>query len=486
MTVPMPEPTYEPEQAFEFSYEEVVPLRRSERGAALTPSEVPQSREAEEAVIGAVFINAEVYFDLAQFLLPEDFHIHRLRFVWDAFVNLSLRRAPIDLLTVSEELERVGKLSEIGGSAYLTSLINQVPSSLNAEYYGRIVEEKSIQRKMINHANQVAQLGYDNTLGMDARLAKFDALVDAGQRNTSPKVNTAVTAYAAADTVRAMIGNPGNMAIQSLIPALDRAFGGFTKDEVFTLVGDSSIGKSTLFQQIGEQIARLQRRTLYFQYESSEAAMVMKRVFANANVPIKKLRGNTLTAAEKATLENQLDAYQVLQQDGFLMFDTQARNISQIRRSVRANQPDLVVVDNLAEMEIEKSYGNRTQDLLLNMTALKRMTHDFHPATVVIHNINAEESSNLWPGANQNINSGKRKKKATVNAPPNINSVAWAKDIKNKTDILAFLIPDIAADLSADVVPLCLWIMKDRSGDRLTLINLWFDRKGQWFYDFKP
>src|SRR5512134_19600 len=108
--------------------------------SAPAASVVPHSREAEEAVVGAVFINPEVYYDVAQFLSADDFYIHRLRWIWDSFTSLHEQRIPFDLLTVANELDKRGQLNEIGGPAYLTSLINQVPSSLNAESYGRIVE----------------------------------------------------------------------------------------------------------------------------------------------------------------------------------------------------------------------------------------------------------------------------------------------------------------------------------------------------------
>src|SRR5512139_1615248 len=93
----------------------------------------PHNREAEEAVIGAVLINPEVYYDLAQFLQPEDFYIHRLRWIWEAFTHLHERRVPFDLLTVTEELGSQGQLEETGGAAFLTALLNQVPTTLHAE-----------------------------------------------------------------------------------------------------------------------------------------------------------------------------------------------------------------------------------------------------------------------------------------------------------------------------------------------------------------
>ena len=91
--------------------------------APATSTAVPHSREAEEAVVGAVFINPEVYYDVAQFLNADDFYIHRHKWIWEAFTRLHEQRIPIDLLTVSDELDRRGQLSEVGGPAYLTSLV---------------------------------------------------------------------------------------------------------------------------------------------------------------------------------------------------------------------------------------------------------------------------------------------------------------------------------------------------------------------------
>src|SRR5574340_1746852 len=91
---------------------------------------VPHNRESEEAVVGAVLINPEAYYDVAQFLKADDFYIHRHRWIWEAYTRLHESRTPIDLLTVTEEIDRVGQLEEIGGPAFLTSLVNQGPTWL--------------------------------------------------------------------------------------------------------------------------------------------------------------------------------------------------------------------------------------------------------------------------------------------------------------------------------------------------------------------
>ena len=144
--------------------------------ATPSPTAVPHSREAEEAVVGAVLINPEVYYDVAQFLQADDFYIHRHRWIWEAFASLHEQRIPVDLLTLGEELDRKGQLAEIGGPAYLTTLVNQVPTSLNAESYGHIVESHSIRRKMITRCQ------LDRFAGLQTRTATVDNVMDEAEK----------------------------------------------------------------------------------------------------------------------------------------------------------------------------------------------------------------------------------------------------------------------------------------------------------------
>src|SRR4030043_743562 len=104
------------------------PPEESTAPSAAIPG-IPHSREAEEAVVGAVLINPEVYYDVAQFLQADDFYIHRHRWIWEAFTSLHEQRIPVDLLTLSEELERKGQLTEIGGGALPTGVVHQGPPS---------------------------------------------------------------------------------------------------------------------------------------------------------------------------------------------------------------------------------------------------------------------------------------------------------------------------------------------------------------------
>ena len=115
----------------------------------------PNSREAEEAVLGSVLINPDSYFEISQVIKPEDFYIIRNQWIWRAYMRLHDHKVPIDILTVSEDLEEQGQLGEIGGQAYLLALVNQTPTSLHAEAYAHIVEQTAIRRRMLAAANEI-------------------------------------------------------------------------------------------------------------------------------------------------------------------------------------------------------------------------------------------------------------------------------------------------------------------------------------------
>ena len=113
----------------------------------------------------ALLIDRDAVIEVADFLRPVDFYRQANATVYDAIIELYDRREPIDIVTVSEILERRGALEQVGGSAYLTSLINLTPTAVNAVYYGRIVERKAVLRNLIGAAGKIAAIGYDDQRG---------------------------------------------------------------------------------------------------------------------------------------------------------------------------------------------------------------------------------------------------------------------------------------------------------------------------------
>jgi replicative DNA helicase len=119
---------------------------------------LPNSRQAEEAVIGSVLIYSEAYHEASKHINSDDFYVMRNQWIWDALGNLIRAHKPVDLLTLSEELESKDKLSEVGGQAYLLSLINATPSAMHAAEYAKEILEYSIRRTAIQSAHELVKL----------------------------------------------------------------------------------------------------------------------------------------------------------------------------------------------------------------------------------------------------------------------------------------------------------------------------------------
>ena len=111
--------------------------------------QVPFSQGAEEAVLGAILVNPVAYFGVAAFLQADDFFLLRHKYIWEAMGRLADRSEPIESFTIRKELEDMDRLGEIGGTAYLTQLINSTPTSVHAEVYGRVVERAATRRRLM-------------------------------------------------------------------------------------------------------------------------------------------------------------------------------------------------------------------------------------------------------------------------------------------------------------------------------------------------
>lgn len=216
--------------------------------APVSALSVPQSREAEEAVLGSVMINPNALYDLS-FLHTHHFYIHRNGWIWAVYVALDLRRTPIDPVTVADELERRGQLQEVGGRAYLTSLLNQVPSSLNAEAYGRIVEAKAARRAMIQAANNIAVLAYDESKPIETCISTA-AEETAGLEilnNSSNFVNLGDLLSNVYDEVEQRSKDPKEVwGLSTGLPKFDKKTGGLQLGELVYVAGSPGVGKTWL------------------------------------------------------------------------------------------------------------------------------------------------------------------------------------------------------------------------------------------------
>ncbi len=137
----------------------------------------PQSLEAEMGVLGSMLLDRDAIAAVVEILRPEDFYREAHRIVYSAIVDLFERGEPVDLITVTDRLRDLGKLEEAGGAAYVSSLLNAVPTAANAEYYARIVLQKSMLRALIRVGTQIAHLGFEGDEDVEVLVDRAERLV---------------------------------------------------------------------------------------------------------------------------------------------------------------------------------------------------------------------------------------------------------------------------------------------------------------------
>ena len=121
----------------------------------------PQNISAEQAALGSIILDKESILNCIEILKAEDFYRNGHQIIYQCALDLFEKNQAVDLITLTEELKRRKQLDEIGGASYLTTLMSSVPTAANVTYYAKIVEEKAILRKLINHATQIVAMGYE-------------------------------------------------------------------------------------------------------------------------------------------------------------------------------------------------------------------------------------------------------------------------------------------------------------------------------------
>ena len=123
---------------------------------------LPQSIEAEEAVLGAILVNPASLGRIVEFLKPESFYKPAHKIIYEAVMDLFRKSEPIDIVTVSEQLRNQEKLEKAGGRSYINDLALNVVTTVNIEFYAKIIQEKEIKRALINAGSEIVSMSYES------------------------------------------------------------------------------------------------------------------------------------------------------------------------------------------------------------------------------------------------------------------------------------------------------------------------------------
>jgi len=343
----------------------------------------PQNVEAEEAVLGGLLIDSDAIIRVSTVLKPEDFYREKNGWIFSAALALHERHEPIDFLTVCDELEHKGQLDEVGGPAFLTGLINVVPTSIHIEHYATIVQRAAIRRRLIEAAGQIAALAHREADDVDEVVDRAEQVVFAVSsarlsRSVVP-LRSAVSDYY--DRVEYLNKHKGQMiGLPTGFARLDEILGGMQRSDMLVLAARPSMGKTSLALNIAHTAAKkFGQRVLVFSLEMASEQVVERLTSAEARIDSQRLRRGEIADDEWGRF---ITTTSNLSELAFFIDDTPAISVLEMRTKARRLHAevglDLIVVDYLQLMRGEGRHENRQQEVSAISRGIKALARELN------------------------------------------------------------------------------------------------------------
>jgi len=217
----------------------------------------PQNIEAEQSLLGCLMLDKNAIIKVADFLKTEDFYKNTHQEIYKVMIDLFEKREPIDILSVSSRLKEKSKIKEVGGSSYLTSLINSVPTATHVLNYAKIVQQKKVLRDLIEASHEIGLLGLKEAEDVDSLLDQAERKIfGIGEKSLtqgfSPIKNVLADTFERIDELSKHKG--GLRGLATGFKGLDNMLAGFQKSDLIILASRPSMGKSSLSLDIARYV----------------------------------------------------------------------------------------------------------------------------------------------------------------------------------------------------------------------------------------
>ncbi|MBN2004338.1 MAG: replicative DNA helicase [Anaerolineae bacterium] len=341
---------------------------------------VPHNLEAEEAVLGALLIDPEGIFRVLPFLHAEDFYLQKHRWIYESVIRIHERRDPIDFLTITSDLEQQEQLEAVGGAAYISQLINAVPSAINIESYGRFVENTALRRRLLDSVSDIARLAYDESLPIDqvvdkAEQSLFGVSQKRATRDLLPVQEVASAYYERVNYLYEHRGEP--MGVPTGFRDLDRILGGFQRSDLLILAARPGVGKTALMLTFALKAAEKRHTIAFFSLEMSAEQLVQRMVAAVSQIDAQRLRLGQLKEEEWPRFT---DAIAHISELPIYIDDTPSISVLQLRTKCRRLASErglgMVLVDYLQLMNSDMHSDNRVQEVSYISRSLKGLARE--------------------------------------------------------------------------------------------------------------
>jgi len=353
----------------------------------------PQNIEAEQSLLGCLMLDKNAIIKVSDFVNAEDFYKNIHKEIYQAMVNLFEKMEPIDIISVSTRLKEMGQLDGIGGSTYLTSLINLVPTATHVANYAKIVREKKVLRDLIEASHEIGLDAFDESQEVDVLLDKAEKKVfSIGQKSlTQAFIPLKDILGEAFERIDRLSKNQGEYrGIPTGFRQLDNKLAGLQRSDLVILAARPSMGKSSLALDIARHVAVFQNLPVgIFSLEMSKDQIVERLIASHANIDFWRLRtGKLQDGAGDNDFSRIQSAMGTLSEAPIYINDISTANILQVRAMARRLQTDkglgLIIIDYLQLMDSTNKYSTPIQQVTENSRALKSLAKELNIPVLVV------------------------------------------------------------------------------------------------------
>ena len=350
---------------------------------------LPQNLEAERSILGAILLDNNALNAAIEMLKPEDFFHDHHRRIFQQMITLGETQQAIDLVTLTEQLQRSGELESSGGPAYIAQLMDGVPHVTNIEHYARIVKEKAMLRGLIHATHAIQQQALEAEEDADTILDRAESSIFQLAEDRA-RVGL-VTLHDVVTESRERISHiyEGGHRITGLSTGydlLDNLTSGFQNSELLILAARPSMGKTAFALNIAENVAvRANKPVAIFSLEMSKESLLLRLLSADAKIDSHKFRTGHLNPEDKGKIPRSLSHLS----DAPLWIDdagsaTVVEMGAKLRRLKRDKGLSLVIVDYLQLVSGRGKFGNRNEEVSSITRGLKGLAKELKVPVLVL------------------------------------------------------------------------------------------------------
>src|SRR5580704_6512505 len=362
---------------------------------AATP---PHSVEAEQAVLGGLLLDAVAWDNVADAVTQEDFYRPDHRLIFGSIAALAGEGKPGDVVTVSQHLERAGKLAEAGGLAYLSSIVRDTPNAANARAYADIVRERSLLRQLIRAGTEISAAVFNNE-GETARELvdraeqKVFAIAEGTARRREGAVPVRSLLPGVIDQIDEWHNNPDQLrGLPTGFTDFDKLTGGLRGGDLVIVAGRPSMGKSTLAVNMAEYAAlnpKTRAAVAIFTMEMPSEQVITRMLSSTGGVPLNSLRSGKISDEDWVRITG---ATSQLSEAKIFIDETPALNPTELRararRVKREHGLSLVVVDYMQLMQVPGTQENRATEIAEISRSLKALAKELSVPVIALSQLN--------------------------------------------------------------------------------------------------